>query len=189
MDEERQQLHPTKMTRESESHSKSADDRSSSSPTLLRGKIQPSQAEAAEGGPETAMIAPKTGGQDPEKAVNTYDSVPEENLGTIPPKTTAVSPEITANPTSRGNFDEEDKEYISGYKLYVALFGIISVFFLVLLDFSITATVSTGSLENHFAPGALHRSADDDHDGPMLAEQLTTVSPRFRGSGYPVHYE
>ncbi|KAK2601185.1 hypothetical protein N8I77_010653 [Diaporthe amygdali] len=88
------------------------------------------------------MIAPKTGGQDPEKAVNTYDSVPEENLGTIPPKTTPVSPEIAANPTSRGNFDEEDKEYISGYKLYVALFGIISVFFLVLLDFSITATVT-----------------------------------------------
>ncbi|KAJ0123685.1 hypothetical protein J7T55_012154 [Diaporthe amygdali] len=128
------------MTRESESHSKSADDRSSSSPTLLREKTQPSQAEAAEGGPETAMIAPKTGGQDPEKAVNTYDSVPEENLGTTAPKTTAVSPEIAANPTSRGNFDEEDKEYISGYKLYVALFGIISVFFLVLLDFSITAT-------------------------------------------------
>ena len=42
-------------------------------------------------------------------------------------------------------FGEEDNEYISGYKLYAALFGIMSVFFIVLLDFSIIATVSTDS--------------------------------------------
>lgn len=58
-------------------------------------------------------------------------------------------PDNVANPTTQENFGEEDDEYISGYKLYAALFGITSVFFVVLLDFSITATVSTNNLEDY----------------------------------------
>ena len=91
------------------------------------------------------MIAPKKGGTDPEKAVHTHDDVQEEISRTTAARTAPGSSEIAANPTLEDMFGEEDNEYISGYKLYAALFGIMSVFFIVLLDFSIIATVSTDS--------------------------------------------
>lgn len=94
---------------------------------------------------ESTMIEQEKEGSGPEKAVHTYNNVKEGTVGTIASKSAPKLPEPTANPASNGVFGEEDIEYISGYKLYVALFGIVSVFFLVLLDFSITATVSAGS--------------------------------------------
>jgi len=63
------------MTRESEPRLELEDGRSSSPPTSIREKIQPGQAEGAEGAAETIMIAPKKGGQDPKKAVHTHDDV------------------------------------------------------------------------------------------------------------------
>lgn len=98
------------------------------------------------------MITPKKEGPDPEKAVHTHDDVQEEISGATASRT---APAIAANPTSKDDFGKEDNEYISGYKLYVTLFGIISVFFLVLLDFSIIATVSMDSPQNHCAPRVL----------------------------------
>ena len=135
--------------------SKLGDGRSSSPPTSIHEKIQPGQ---VEGAVETIMTAPKKGGPDPEKAVHTHDDVQEEISGaTASLRTAPDSLGIAANPTSRDDFGQEDDEYISGYKLYGALFGIVSVFFLVLLDFSIIATVSTDSLQNHYAPRVFHR--------------------------------
>ncbi|KAK7717951.1 hypothetical protein SLS63_010601 [Diaporthe eres] len=64
-------------------------------------------------------------------------------LETTASKTDLDATETAANPASQNHFGDEDKEYITGYKLYAALFGIICVFFLVLLDFSITATLYT----------------------------------------------
>lgn len=69
----------------------------------------------------------------------------KEDLGSTASKTAPVSPEMSAHPTSPDDFGREDDEYISGYKLYAALFGIASVFFIVLLDFSIISTVSADS--------------------------------------------
>lgn len=100
------------------------------------------------------MIAPKKGGPDPEKIVHTHDDVQEEISGTTASRTAPDLPEIAAYPTSPDDFGREDDEYISGYKLYAALFGIISVFFLVLLDFSIISTVSTGSPQITACPGS-----------------------------------
>ena len=134
--------------------SKLGDGRSSSPPTSIREKIQPGQ---VEGAAETIMTAPKKGGSDPEKAVHTHDDVQEEISGVTASGTAPDSLGIAANPTSRDDFGQEDDEYIIGYKLYGALFGIVSVFFLVLLDFSIIATVSTDSLQNHYAPRVFHR--------------------------------
>ncbi|KAI8186434.1 Efflux pump mokI [Colletotrichum sp. SAR 10_75] len=74
------------------------------------------------------------------KAENAHDDAQREIQGTAAPDTGPESPEADANPAVNGDFGKEDHEYISGYRLYAALFGIMSVFFLVLLDFSITAT-------------------------------------------------
>jgi hypothetical protein len=133
------------MTRESGARSKLGGGRSSSPPASIREKTQPGQAEGPgpEGASETTIIAPKKRGPDPEKAIHTHNDVQYEISGTTALRAAPDSPEIAANPTSGDDFGNEDDEYISGYKLYVALFSIVSVFFLVLLDFSITATVST----------------------------------------------
>ena len=53
-----------------------------------------------------------------------------------------------AHAASPGEFGEDDNDHITGYKLFAALFGIVSVFFIVTLDFSIISTVSTNV---HFA--------------------------------------
>ncbi|KAI8227873.1 Efflux pump mokI [Colletotrichum sp. SAR 10_96] len=74
------------------------------------------------------------------KAENAHGDAQREIQGTAAPDTGPESPEADANPAVNGDFGKEDHEYISGYRLYAALFGIMSVFFLVLLDFSITAT-------------------------------------------------
>lgn len=88
------------------------------------------------------MTSTDNGGPDPEKAVHTHDHVQEAIQGTTASKTAPGATKTAANLTSQNHFGDEDNEYITGYKLYAALFGIICVFFLVLLDFSITATVS-----------------------------------------------
>lgn len=92
------------------------------------------------------MASPGKEGPDPEKAVQTHNRVQEGILGTTAVKTAPDATETAANPASQNHFGDEDNEYITGYKLYAALFGIICVFFLVLLDFSITATVSKNNL-------------------------------------------
>lgn len=130
------------MTGESERHSKEGDARSLSQPTSLRDKIQPSKAEVAEGAAEVTMTSPDKEGPDPEKAVQTHNNVQEAILGTTASKTAPDAEQPAANPVLQNHFGDEDNEYITGYKLYAALFGITCVFFLVLLDFSITATVS-----------------------------------------------
>ncbi|KAI0414194.1 putative MFS multidrug transporter [Xylaria grammica] len=109
------------MAIESESHFESGDGRPSSPSTVIHKEIHQRQ---TEGVADIAMIAPK-GGLDPEKPTQTHDGVQEES---------------TANPTLGNDFGREDDEYISGYRLFAALFGITSVFFIVLLDFSIIAT-------------------------------------------------
>ncbi|KAG6354246.1 hypothetical protein INS49_004851 [Diaporthe citri] len=86
------------------------------------------------------MTSPDKGGPDPEKAVQPHNRVQEGILRTTASKTAPDATEPAANPASRNHFGDEDNEYITGYKLYAALFGIVCVFFLVLLDFSITAT-------------------------------------------------
>lgn len=113
-------------------------------------KPQQSQAEMAAG---IAMTATKMGISNSKKAENANGDAQREIQGTAAPDTGPESPEADANPAVNGDFGKEDHEYISGYRLYAALFGIMSVFFLVLLDFSITATVSTGRPQSHITTG------------------------------------
>ncbi|KAF4918854.1 Efflux pump mlcE [Colletotrichum viniferum] len=89
---------------------------------------------------EIAMTATNMGISNSKKAENANGDAQREIQGTAAPDTGPESPEADANPAVNGDFGKEDHEYISGYRLYAALFGIMSVFFLVLLDFSITAT-------------------------------------------------
>lgn len=102
------------------------------------------------------MIATEKGGPALEKPLSMHNNVPGGTLGTATSKVAPDATEIAAGPASQHQFGEEDKEYISGYKLFAALFSIICVFFLVLLDFSITATVSTGSPCSYRLPRILH---------------------------------
>lgn len=104
-------------------------------------KQQQSQAEMAA---EIATTATNMGISNSKKTVNAHGDAQREIQGTAAPDTGPESPEADANAAVNRDFGKEDHEYISGYRLYAALFGIMSVFFLVLLDFSITATVSTG---------------------------------------------
>ncbi|KAK9415024.1 putative Major facilitator superfamily (MFS) profile domain-containing protein [Seiridium unicorne] len=147
------------MTGESELHPELADRRSSSPPTSAREKVQAGGIEGAGGVAETST--PMAEGPDPEKAVHTHDGVQDGLFGTIASGITPDSAAVGANPTSN-DFGHEDNDYISGYKLYAALFSIISVFFLVLLDFSISATVSKDSRRSHYEPRILHRCPNDD---------------------------
>lgn len=140
------------MTIESEQHSKKEDTRPSP-----HDQIHPNQAEEAEGAAETTMTSSDKRDPDPEKDVQTHKFVEEGILGTTASKIATDATEPAANPISQNHFGDEDNEYITGYKLYAALFGIICVFFLVLLDFSITATVSKDNVWNDCAPSALHR--------------------------------
>ncbi|KAK1842008.1 MFS multidrug transporter [Colletotrichum chrysophilum] len=89
---------------------------------------------------EITMTATNMGISSSKKAENAHGDAQREIQGTAAPDTGPESPEANANPAVNGDFGKEDHEYISGYRLYAALFGIMSVFFLVLLDFSITAT-------------------------------------------------
>lgn len=107
---------------------------------------------------ETTVTAPEKLKPDPEKAVGAHNHVQEAILPTTTAVDTSGAADTAPDPASQNQFGEEDKEYISGYKLHVALFSIICVFFLVLLDFSITATVSTASQYRCGRPGFLYRS-------------------------------
>jgi hypothetical protein len=146
------------MTIASEPQLKSGDERSSPPPLpSTREKIQQHD---LEGAVETTIILPKNGGQDPEKSEHTHDNGQEEDSRPTASRTAPASPEIAAYPpTLTDNFGRENSEYISGYKLFAALLGIISVFFIVLLDFSIISTVSTDSPQNHCVPRVLYRCA------------------------------
>jgi hypothetical protein len=100
------------------------------SPPSSTEKTQQHQTEGT--APEAIMNTPEKITTDPDKpalGIHTSDTAP-------------AAAGIAENPTGSDDFGREDKEYISGYKLFAALFGIVSVFFIVLLDFSIIATVS-----------------------------------------------
>lgn len=103
------------MAKKSELYSKLDDGASLSLPTSIRGKMQ---------------------------AVDSYGSFQGNISPTTDLSTASVSPVISAVSTPPGDFGWEESKHISGFKLYMALFSIISVFFLVLLDFSILSTVS-----------------------------------------------
>lgn len=107
---------------------------------------------------QTGMTGPKKEGPDPEKVMGAHNHVQEPSPQTTAAVDTSGAADNAADPASQTQFGEEDKEYISGYKLYVALFSVICVFFLVLLDFSITATVSTASQYGCGRPRLLYRS-------------------------------
>ncbi|KAF7515193.1 hypothetical protein G7054_g14704 [Neopestalotiopsis clavispora] len=98
------------------------------SPQPSTEKTQQHQTE--ETAPEVIMSTPEKTVTDPEKPA----------LGVPTSDTAPAAAEIAANPTGSDDFGREDEGYISGYKLFAALFGIVSVFFIVLLDFSIIAT-------------------------------------------------
>lgn len=146
------------MAKESEPRSMLEDMPSSSPPTSVRDRIQPSQVEETDMAAKTTTTAPEKEGPDPEKAMGAHKHVQEASLQTTAAVDTPGAADIAADPVSQNQFGEEDKEYISGYKLYVALFSIICVFFLVLLDFSITATVSKASQYRYGRPGFIYRS-------------------------------
>ncbi|KAH0427891.1 MFS multidrug transporter [Colletotrichum camelliae] len=125
------------MTGESKLRSESDMEPRSPPQASIHEKPQQSQAEMAS---EIAMAAKNMGISNSKKAENAQSNAKEETQGTAAAGTGPESPETAAIPTVSEDFGKEDHEYISGYKLYAALFGIMSVFFLVLLDFSITAT-------------------------------------------------
>ncbi|KAF2967751.1 hypothetical protein GQX73_g5836 [Xylaria multiplex] len=119
------------MTIEPDQRLKSQDARRSSPPTSIGEKARQGEADGIAEAP--------TASSDREKSVqahdNTHDDARVTSLGAA-----FKSPETAANPTSIDGLGAEDEEYISGYKLLAALVGIISAFFIVLLDFSIIST-------------------------------------------------
>lgn len=121
-------------------------------------EIQPGGTEKAGGVAGTTTLAPGMGGTGLEKleSAHPHSNVPEGILETTASKATPDLTGTAANPASDNHFGEEDHEYISGYKLYSALFGIVCVFFIVLLDFSITATVSLINPYDHCLPRLFH---------------------------------
>lgn len=115
------------------------EDRRSSLPTAAHDEIQQSQVER---GAETPTAKPAKGDADPEKPVPTQPEIQEKTLECIISGTPPALPETNAATISSAEFGAEDEEHITGFRLLAALFGIISVFFIVLLDFSIISTVS-----------------------------------------------
>lgn len=97
------------------------------------------------------MIVPK------KTSVHAQDEVQEENSDSTASRTAPVPSESTALLPLSAHSGREDDDYISGHNLFAALFGIVSVFFIVLLDFSITATVSKNSPQEHCVPRVLGR--------------------------------
>ncbi|KAI1130601.1 putative MFS multidrug transporter [Nemania abortiva] len=125
------------MAIESESHSKLGDEWSSSAPASTCEKSRQRQ---VEGAAETTMIALEKAGLDSEEPVHKRNGIQEADSVLNSSRTAPKPPEIAVNPTSANDFGREDDEYISGYRLFAALIGIISAFFIVLLDFSIIST-------------------------------------------------
>lgn len=129
-----------------------------------------------------SLGAQGNGGSDPEKHTHADGNVEQGINGTVASKTASKPEEATTNPTSNNAFGDEDDEYISGFKLYIALFSIVSVFFLVLLDFSITATVST--------EGPFQSPCTNGNTEYTLPRYLTASVPCcFRNTGYPIYYK
>ncbi|KAI1267016.1 putative MFS multidrug transporter [Xylariaceae sp. FL1019] len=112
----------------------------SSPPTSIREDTERHELHVPEGTTGIISIAPETGNINSQKAVPTHDGAQEQILGMVAPKPAPDAPIPSSNFSTNAERGKADHEYIRGYKLYVALFGIVSVFFLVLLDFSITAT-------------------------------------------------
>ncbi|KAI3395665.1 hypothetical protein diail_1034, partial [Diaporthe ilicicola] len=128
------------MTRGTNTHSELRDGRDPQAPDLITGEMQPGPARGTGRTIEANLGVQEKGGSDPEKSTHTDDNAQAGVLGTAASKSASKPEETATIPASNNAFGDDDEEYISGYKLYVALFSIVSVFFLVLLDFSITAT-------------------------------------------------
>ena len=133
------------MTREPDPRSNLGGGQRSSPPPSIHENTELLEVEVQEGTAGTIAIAPETSNVISEKAVQMHDGAQEEISGMVAPKPAPDAPIPTSSFPMSDERGKTDHEYLSGYKLYVALFGIISVFFLVLLDFSITATVSKDS--------------------------------------------
>jgi len=133
------------MTRRSEPRLQLRDGASASPLPSIREKMQAGHAERVEVAPGTTSVALSQGALDHEKCVHSHGGfqgdVPMANALSAP----SSSLETAAASTLPNNSSQENNEYISGPKLYISLFSIISVFFLVLLDFSILSPVSTDS--------------------------------------------
>ncbi|KAF4412777.1 Efflux pump mokI [Colletotrichum fructicola] len=128
---------------------------------------------------DIAMNAKNMGISNSKKAENAHGDAQGDIQWTAATSTDPELPEIATNPVVNGDFGKEDHEYISGYRLYAALFGIMSVFFLVLLDFSITATVSTGRLQSHATTGF-----DNDFLIMGITERYCAALQPFTGKLY-----
>lgn len=89
------------------------------------------------------MTEPEKTTSDPEKSAHAQNDTRGDIPVQIATGTAPVSSEVAAEKSKSlpADFGQEDDEYLSGYKLFAALFGIISVFFIILLDFSIISTV------------------------------------------------
>lgn len=89
------------------------------------------------------MTEPETTTSDPEKSAHaqndTRGDISAQTATGMVPVSSKVAAAKSKSPPA--DFGQEDDEYLSGYKLFAALFGIISVFFIILLDFSIISTV------------------------------------------------
>lgn len=135
------------MTRESQPRSQLHEGSSASPLASIREKIQAGHAEEAGMASGTALVALSQGNLDQVKVVRSHGGsqgdVPMTTASNIP----SSSLEAAAASTLLNDSGQENTEYISGPKLYIALFSIISVFFLVLLDFSILSPVSTDNLQ------------------------------------------
>lgn len=98
-----------------------------------------------EGAEEAIRTEPEKMTSDPENSVHAQNAT---RGGILVQNATGTAPVSSKLATEKSNsppvdFGQEDDEYLSGYKLFAALFGIISVFFIILLDFSIISTVRT----------------------------------------------
>ncbi|KAI1357760.1 putative MFS multidrug transporter [Xylaria arbuscula] len=118
------------------SRSKSRGERRSSLPTPISEQVRQHQ----ELPPEIIVIASLGVSPDPEKNVQSHGDNQEGCARVAAPTTSPAPLEAVTNPFPSDEFGREDEEYISGYKLFAALVGIISAFFIVLLDFSIIST-------------------------------------------------
>jgi hypothetical protein len=115
--------------------------------------MEPGHAEGVEVASGTALVALSQGALNHEKVTHSHGGY----QGDVPTATAlnapSTSPETAAAYPLPDDSGRENIENISGPKLYIALFSIISVFFLVLLDFSILSPVS---METYRLPCASH---------------------------------
>jgi hypothetical protein len=115
--------------------------RASPSPGSIREETEQPHAERPT---EIAMVMSEKGGPEPdhEKPMNSDNNIQERDSGIHASQNSPRHSDSAAIPTSPDAFGADDDEHLTGFKLFAALFAIVSVFFLVLLDFSIISTVS-----------------------------------------------